>query len=107
MRKEHREETEQRTCVGTVDSSNVVHAANDEMGTIRRPCQVIDLSTARPTHMLGPPRFFILGAFVSEVRHGEFARDPKNNVAVITGRGEEFSYDETIRDVCNIPARVN
>lgn len=88
-----------RSCIGTVNSSNVVHAANNEMGTIRRPCQVIDLSTARPTHMFGSPRFLVFQTFGSEIGYRELARNPENHVAVITGRCKKFSFRGPTNDV--------
>lgn len=75
-----------------VDASNVVHATNDEVSTIGRPCQVIDLCTARPTHMLGPPRLFVFLAFGTEVGLGGLAGNPEDNVAIVTGGGEEFTF---------------
>jgi hypothetical protein len=93
VRNEARLDIKLRTCVGTVNSGNIVHAANDEVCTIRRPCQVIDLSTARPTHMFGSPRFLVFETFGSEIGYGELAGNPEDYVAVITCGCKEFSWE--------------
>lgn len=41
--------------MGAVDSGDIVHAADDEVVTIGRPRKVIDLGTARTTHVLSSP----------------------------------------------------
>lgn len=50
----------QRSCLSIIDSRYVIHAANDEVDAIGRPGQVINLGTARTTHMLGSPRLLVI-----------------------------------------------
>jgi hypothetical protein len=43
------------TCVGAIDSSNVVHATNDKVVAVRGPGEVVDLGTAGTAHVFCPP----------------------------------------------------
>lgn len=51
---------------GIVNTGDIVHATNDEVCGIGRPCQVIDLGTGRPAHVLRPPCLLVVKVFVAD-----------------------------------------
>lgn len=87
------------SCVGVVDTGNIVHTANDEMGGVRRPGQVVYFSSARATHVLGPPRLLVILGVGSEAGRGELAGNPEDHVAVVAGGGKDLALGCPSHDI--------
>jgi hypothetical protein len=78
--------------MGAVDSSNVVHATNDEVVAIWGPCKIVDLCATRATHVLCSPCLFILKPVCTEGRGWYFTRDPEDHISVVASRCKQFTY---------------
>lgn len=76
---------------GIVDASNVVHTADDEVYGVGGPGQIVDLSAAGPTHMLGPPRLLVLELVRAKVVRGCVAGYPEYHVAVVAGGSQSLA----------------
>jgi len=81
------------TSSGIVDASDVVHATDDEVQSIRRPREVVYLCTARPTHVLCSPGLLVLQTVGSKRSGVEviLRRYPENDIAVVAGGSEKLA----------------
>ena len=81
-----------RTRGGIVDARDVVHAANDEVGAVGRPSEIIDLCAARSAHVAGPPRLLVFKAIRAKGSLVGIGRNPEDDVSVVAGRGKQVSW---------------
>lgn len=78
--------------VGVVDPGDIVHTPDDEVDTIRRPSQIVYLSSARAAHMFRSPCFLVVLCVAAEARRRYITRNPQDHVAIVTGRGKSFAF---------------
>lgn len=86
-----------RTCLGVVDASNVVHATGDEVDAVRRPGKVIDFGAYRPAHGLDSPRFLVFKTLLEVVGVClVLGRYPQQHIAVVTGGGQDLAFSMSV-----------
>nr|POE77785.1 hypothetical protein CFP56_09428 [Quercus suber] len=94
---------------GAVDAGDVVHAAGDEELSVGGPGQVVDLGAARrTTHGLDAPVLEIVGVILAQAGlHGGIVRGgPQQDIAIVSGRGQQFSYGGWFSDAAGARGRL-
>lgn len=87
-----------RTCLCVVYPRNVVHAANDEVDTIWRPSQVVDLGTRRAAHMLYSPCLLVFERVFTECRLVvKFGWNPQQDIAIVSSRSQNLTCSKVRR----------
>lgn len=82
-----------RTCLGVVDAGNIVHTTCNEVHTVRRPSEIVDLRTYGSAHCADPPCLLIFQAFLEVVCiRLVLSWHPQQYVAVVASAGKYLAF---------------